>query len=123
GSLETKMSAIKNLSRREVMRGMLGGTAITVGLPLLECFLNENGTALASNGHPPPPCFGSWFYGLGLTVGLWEPKEVGNKYTLPEHISVLAPVQAKINLFSGMQVFLDGKVNQNHYNGIQCQMT
>jgi len=34
-------------SRRKVLRGMMGGAAISVGLPLLDCFLNSNGTALA----------------------------------------------------------------------------
>src|SRR5579862_209757 len=117
------MSAIKNLSRRQVMRGMLAGSAVTVGLPLLECFLNENGTAYAATGAALTPCFGSWFFGLGLTPGLWRPKQTGNKYSLPDHIKALEPIQAKINLFSGMQVFLDGKVNQNHYSGAQGQMT
>jgi hypothetical protein len=116
------MSAIKNLSRRQVMRGMLGGAAVTVGLPVLECFLNENGTAFAATGKRLPPCFGSWFFGLGLQPG-WKPQQTGNRYTLTEQLTVLAPVQAKLNLYSGLQVFLDGKVNQNHYSGAQCQMT
>jgi Protein of unknown function (DUF1552) len=117
------MSAIKRLSRREVLRGALGGMAVTVGLPLLECFLNESGSAYALGGGALPPCFGTWFWGLGLIPDHWEPKETGTQYTLPDHISVLAPIQPKINLFSGMQVFLDGKVNQNHYSGAQCQAT
>jgi hypothetical protein len=117
------MSAIKNLSRRRVLRGMLAGSAVTVGLPLLECFLNEHGTAYAASGQALPPCFGTWFFGLGLTPGLWRPKATGNHYSLPDHIKALTPIQAKINLYSGMQVFLDGKVNQNHYSGAQGQMT
>jgi hypothetical protein len=102
---------------------MLGGTAVTVGLPLLECFLDSNGVAYAATGAPLPPIFGSWFYGLGLTPNHWEPKEVGASFALPAHIKALEPVKSKINLFSGLQVFLDGKVNQNHYSGAQCQMT
>src|SRR5579872_5758670 len=117
------MSVIERLSRRQVMRGMLGGTAITVALPLLECFLNENGTAYAATGKALNPCFGSWFFALGLTPKLWVPTQTGDKYTLPDHIKMLEPIQAKINLYSGMQVFLDGKANQNHYSGAQCHMT
>ena len=56
------MSARKRISRRDVLRGMLGGTAVTVGLPVLECFLNPNGTALAATGAVLPPVFGSWFF-------------------------------------------------------------
>ena len=42
------MSATRFTSRRTVLRGMMGGTAVTVGLPLLDCFLRSNGDALAS---------------------------------------------------------------------------
>ncbi len=117
------MSAIKRLSRRQIMRGMLGSTAVTVALPLLECVLNDSGTAYAASGRALPPCFGTWFFALGLTPKLWVPKQTGNPYTLPDHIKVLEPIQSKINLYSGMQVFLDGKANQNHYSGAQCHMT
>ena len=117
------MSATHRLSRRKVLRGTLGGVAVTVALPWLECFLNANGTAAAATGEALPPCFGTWFYGLGLTPRHWVPETTGNQYTLPEHIAVLEPVRSKLNLFSGMQVFLDGKANQNHYSGSQCQMT
>lgn len=117
------MKSAHKLSRRQVLKGVLGSTAVTVALPVLECFLNESGTAYAATGQALPPVFGTWFWGLGLTPGLWVPKETGNSYTLPEHLAVLQPVQSKINLYSGVQVFLDGKVNQNHYSGAQCQMT
>ena len=117
------MSAMKSLSRRSVLKGVLGGAAVSVSLPLLECFLNENGTAFAATGQALPPCFGTWFWGLGLTPGHWVPAKTGTGYELPEHIGVLKPIQGKLNLFSGTQVFLDGKVNQNHFSGAQCQMT
>ena len=70
-----------------------------------------------------PPCFGSWFFGLGLTPGRWEPKVIGSNYELPEHIAALEPIREKLNIFSGLQIFLDGKVNQNHISGAQGQMT
>jgi uncharacterized protein DUF1552 len=117
------MKISEKLSRRAVLRGMLGGAAVTVGLPVLECMLNTNGTAYAATGATLPPCFGTWFWGLGLATGQWEPTESGPNYQLREHLACLAPVKSKINLFSGMQVFLDGKVNQNHYSGAQGQAT
>ena len=49
----TLMSVTQRLAtRRNFMRGMLGGAAINVALPFLDCFLNANGTALhaASEG-------------------------------------------------------------------------
>lgn len=117
------MNARNKLSRRDVLRGVMGGAAVTVGLPFLECLVNTGGTAYAASGRALPPIFGTWFYGLGLTPNLWEPKITGADYELPEHIAMLEPIKAKMNIFSGLQVFLDGKVNQNHYSGAQCQMT
>jgi hypothetical protein len=117
------MSAMERLSRRNVLQGMLGGAAITVGLPILECHLTGNGDALAATGQSLPPCFGTWFWGLGLSQGHWEPKEIGDKYVMRDHLKCLAPVKDKINIYSGMQIFLDGKINQNHYSGAQGQAT
>jgi hypothetical protein len=117
------MNAREKLSRRTVLKGVLGGAAVQVALPMLECFLDSRGAAYAATGAPLPPVFASWFYGLGLAQGHWEPTATGTQYVLRDHIKVLEPIKAKMNLFSGMQVFLDGKVNQNHYSGAQCQMT
>src|SRR5581483_8893990 len=47
-TLVKRWRRIESLSRRRVLRGMLNGGLVTLGLPLLNCFLNENGTALAS---------------------------------------------------------------------------
>ncbi len=118
------MSEFDKISRRTVLRGVLGGGAsVAVGLPVLECVLNTNGTAYAATGASLPPCFGTWFWGLGLSPGHWEPTTTGADYILPDHLASLAPIKEKMNLFSGMQVFLDGKANQNHYSGAQCQAT
>ena len=54
-----------DLNRRRVLRGMLSGSAVTVGLPLLNVFLNGNGTAMA-DGAPLPVRFGTWAWGLGM---------------------------------------------------------
>src|SRR5271165_454265 len=62
------------IHRRRMLRGMLGGTVVSVGLPLLDALLNSNGDALAdtSSGGPKkglPLCFGGWFWPLGLSHG------------------------------------------------------
>ena len=67
---------MKNLTRRRVLRGMFNGTAVAVGLPLLNCFLNNNGTALAS-GAPLPQRFGTWSWGLGMSKSIFVPKKTG----------------------------------------------
>ena len=35
--------------RRRVLKGMVKGVGVTVALPLLDYFLNDNGTALAQD--------------------------------------------------------------------------
>ena len=50
------------LSRRRFLQGTLEGGAVTIGLPLLNCFLNDSGTALAS-GAPIPMRFGDLVVG------------------------------------------------------------
>ena len=112
----------RKFTRRSLLRGAIQGSTVVMGLPILESFLNSNGTAFA-DGTELPPCFGSWFFGLGLTPGRWQPEVIGSNYELPEHVAVLQPIKEKLNIFSGLQIFLDGKVNQNHISGAQGQMT
>ena len=112
----------RKFTRRSLLRGAIQGSTVVMGLPILESFLNSNGTAFA-DGTELPPCFGSWFFGLGLTPGRWEPEVIGSHYELPEHVAALQPIKEKLNIFSGLQIFLDGKVNQNHISGAQGQMT
>ncbi len=66
----------KNLSRRHVLRGMLNGAVVTVALPVLDCFLNDSGTAYA-NGAQLPVRFGTWFWGLGGNNAILVPKKTG----------------------------------------------
>lgn len=110
------------LSRRRLLRGMLRGSAVGVGLPLLDIFLNDSGTAYADGGRLPV-CFGTWFWGLGLSPGQWEPKGVGREYELGPQLRMLEPIKNKINIFSDLQVFLDGKANLTHYSTIQGTLT
>src|SRR4051812_44117142 len=104
---------MKTLNRRHVLRGMMGGAAVTVALLTLDCMLNSNGDAFA-DGQPLPPRFITWFWGLGLGEQDWRPKTTGTNFELPPQLQVLNPVKKKLNLFSGSQVFLDGQANQTH---------
>ncbi len=99
------------LSRRRVLKGMLNGSAVTVGLPLLDCFLNNNGTAFA-NGEPLPLRYGTWFWGLGIAKNAFVPKKIGADYDLPDEIAPLAPVKDKINVFTGIRR-LQGRRSQH----------
>jgi hypothetical protein len=105
-----------NVERRRVLRGMLGAGVVTVGVPFLDCFLDGNGTALASGG-PLPTVFGSWFQGLGLNPGFWEPKTTGPGYEMPPLLAALAPFRDKLNIYSGLRCHLDGHAPQVHATG------
>lgn len=60
------------LSRRTMLRGVLAGATVTVGLPALDLFLNESGTAYAG-GTAFPKRFGIFFFGNGVIPRLWNP--------------------------------------------------
>jgi hypothetical protein len=110
------MRLLKALSRRRVLQGMLEGGAVTVALPLLDCFLNDNGTALAS-GEPMPVRFGTWFWGLGMAEKVFIPKTIGANYDLPPEIASLAPVREHVNLYTHFDAFRDTAPNLCHYTG------
>jgi hypothetical protein len=107
---------MKKLSRRRVLRGMLNGSAVTVALPFLNCFLNANGTALAS-GASLPMRFGTWSWGLGMSEAIFVPKKTGLNFDLPEEIAALAPIQKHINLYTNFHVFKDAAPNLCHHSG------
>lgn len=112
----------KKWNRRTVLKGMLGASAITVGLPILDCFLDANGTAFAS-GAPIPTRFGTWFWGCGINAARWFPEKVGSDFDIKDELRPIAPYKNKIDVFSGFNCILGGKPNLNHWSGIMATMT
>jgi len=90
--------------------------AVTLGLPILDCFLNTNGTAFA-NGAPLPVRFGTWFWGLGMNPAYWVPQKTGADFDITPELEHLRPYKDSINVFSKFAVPLDGKTNFCHYTG------
>lgn len=107
---------MKSLTRRRVLRGMVNGGVVTVALPLLNCFLNENGTALA-DGAPLPVRFGTWAWGLGMDKDIFVPRKLGADFDLPEEIAALAPVARHVNLYTNFNCFRDAAPNLCHKTG------
>jgi hypothetical protein len=107
----------KYLSRRRILRGMLNGAAVAVSLPMLDVFLNENGTALAATGAALPARFGTWFWGLGVNHNIFTPKTVGRDYEMPLQMQPLEKVKPHINVFTNYNVLTDGRPNLCHYTG------
>lgn len=109
--------------RRRFLRGTLGGAAITVGLPFLDCMFDTSGVVLAATGKAPPVCFGTWFWGCGMLPGRWEPKITGPGYEMAPEMTPLTPFRDKVNVYSGMKVMLDGKANYTHTTGAEATLT
>lgn len=103
-------------TRRNVLRGMLNGSAVAVGLPFLELFLNGNGTALA-DGAPLPTRFGTWFWGLGMNKEIFTPTKFGADYDLKEQTASWKDIKQHVSVLSGFDVELDGRPNVCHYSG------
>ena len=90
------------LSRRTILRGMMGGAATFVALPLLEAMMNDNGDALAG-GQPLPKRFMTFFFGNGVRLARFEPPTTGANYTLSEELQPLAAFQDYMTVITGMQ--------------------
>ncbi|WP_313437103.1 DUF1552 domain-containing protein [Novosphingobium sp.] len=105
------------ISRRTILRGAIGGAAVGVSLPLLDCFLDSNGTALAATGQRLPVRFGTWVWGCGFIPEKWIPTTVGSGYAMPADLAPLEPYRDKLALFSGFDVKLDGVANKPHITG------
>ena len=111
----------KRFDRRSVMRGLLAGSAVCVGVPALDAFLNGNGDAWA-DGPKLPVRFGTYFWGLGLTdtpTGgtRWVPNKLGRGYEATPELKSFADLRHKVSVFSGYRVIGDGKPNIVHWSG------
>jgi len=114
------------LSRRSVLRGVVGASAVSVSLPLLNCFLSDSGAALAATGQALPVRFGTWFWGLGMNRRVFVPAKTGADFDFPEEIAVLEPFRRHLNLFTGFSVPIDANPNLCHYSGwvaLRCGAT
>jgi hypothetical protein len=110
-----------DIDRRSFLRGMINGAAVCVGIPLLDRFLNGNGTALA-DGAKLPVRFGTYFWGLGLTdtpTGgtRWVPSKTGPGYEIMPELESLKAVKDKVSVFSGFRAIGDGRPNLVHWSG------
>lgn len=102
-------------NRRRVLRGILNGGAVAVALPFLNCFLNDNGNALA-DGAPIPVRFGTWFWGLGMNKSIFVPKHTGKNYEITEELAPISRVKEDVNVHTGMTAYRDGAFFC-HYTG------
>ncbi len=106
------------LPRRTFLRGLLGGSALSVGVPLLGPMLNDNGNALAS-GAPIPRRLGVYMWGNGCKLDRWTPKKSLSDGTadweLSPALELLAPVKPYVSVVSGLNVMTGN--DRGHHGG------
>ena len=102
-----------------LLRGAVGGAAVTLGLPILDAFLDNNGTAFAATlgGGNLPVRFGTWFWGCGMIPDRWVPKAAGASYDLPPQLAPIKDVRQHISVLSGFNVSLGSRGNLPHLSG------
>lgn len=91
---------MKPIPRRAVLRGIAGGAAVTIGLPLLEAMLDSRGGALAG-GTPLPKRFVAFHSGNGVILSRWVPVATGAAWELTPQLLPLAPVKSYCSVLSG----------------------
>lgn len=100
-------------NRRDMLRGVLGGAAFTVGLPWLES------TAQACDGFPKR--FLVWIWGNGNRPNRWTPVDEGPGFTLSDQLMPLAAYHDKFSVITGLSVLYPNNVP--HWSGIGGLLT
>lgn len=104
------------MNRRTVLRGVFGGSAVAIGLPLLEAMLSPRAWAASADGFPRR--FGVFFWGNGTLPGdpdkpaenpdRWTPigTGAGDAWSLSEQLLPLAAHKDKLTVVTGMSMKL-----------------
>ncbi len=95
----------RKYGRRTLLRGLLGGGLVTVGLPFLEMFARPRTAAAAPDASPKR--FGMFFWGNGVLPDLWVPKATGatfDKWSLSPTLAPLERHKKKLSVVTGMKV-------------------
>jgi len=113
------------LSRRTMLRGALGGSAVALALPALEAMLNTHGDAHA-DGTELPRRFVTWFFGNGVALvdpanpaaGLrFAPTETG-EYALTPQLAALENVKEYCSILSGFEINAAAEHRRGHHDGV-----
>lgn len=102
--------------RRRFLRGVLGGAAVMLGLPVFDYMLDEHGEAFADGGELPTR-FGLWFFGNGVRLNSWLPTNTGANWQPPAEgaLEALVPLRDYVNVISGLSV---KTTRHPHHSGI-----
>lgn len=107
-----KQRAIK---RRTLLRGMLRGSPIVLGLPLLDAMFDGKNEAQAQTLMPKR--FVSWFFGNGVNLDKFEPDAPGSaSWTLPPLLQDLADLKDYLTICTGLQNRAEARIT--HHEGL-----
>lgn len=112
------MSKPFKLHRRAMLRGLLGGSLVAMGLPALDAMMNSHGTAFA-DGSALPQRFMTWFFGNGVKLPRWTPSGTGtgSAWSLTEELEPLANVKNHLAVLSGFNNRA-GYGRRGHHDGV-----
>ena len=97
------MTKRTQLSRRTVLKGLLGGSAVSVALPPLEIFMNTIGSAYAqASAFPSRFCLFSW--GNGVHPNKWIPEQTGENWQPNEQMIPLLAHREYLSVCTGFEV-------------------
>jgi hypothetical protein len=88
-------------NRRVVLRGLLGGAAVSVALPFLESLAGRGARAA---GGPTPRRYVQFFWGNGIQLARWLPTDAGPAFTLSEQLGPLESVRDAVTVITGAEV-------------------
>jgi hypothetical protein len=108
------------LSRRRVLRGLLHGSVVTVGLPPLLSIRHAFGET-CDDGFPQR--FVLFYWGNGGRPDLWTPtgEGVGDAWSLSEELAPLAAMKDKISVVTGTEVRVPNVIP--HWSGAMGFLT
>jgi hypothetical protein len=110
----------KGLSRRHVLRGIMGGSAVSLALPWLEAMTIGTRAAYAGDSGFPTR-FLLYFWGNGNLPEIWSPESTGEDFELTSQLSGLASIQHKICLVTGMSIKVPNvSPHSSGYSGLLC---
>jgi hypothetical protein len=113
------------LSRRTMLRGLVGGSAVALALPPLEAMLDAHGEAHA-DGTPLPRRLVTWFWGNGVALAdvgnpggalAFFPATTGPGFELTPQLAPFASVREYVSVLSGYQVSAGLPMRRGHHDG------
>ena len=110
----------RGLSRRTLLRGVLGGVAASVALPPLEAMFSSNGNCYA-DGSPIPRRFGVWYWGNGVKADKFWPAATGANWTPGASLASLGALTSYVSLIRGTEVLYDK--GSGHHVGAKTLLT